>query len=177
MRVIDRLFQFLVFLTVIWFVSLGAWWLGTQLSSDAIGLALGVIFGILAALPGGLLALTAGRRSAPAQPAAQQQWPPAPPVIVIAGNAPAALPGGERALLPDHWSQSQPQAQQWRDVRPEGRRSNTETAYFDREAHEILAPEQWRERQAQQVPGVIDAQPQRTSPPAQSDAEGGWYDA
>lgn len=176
MRWVDRLFQFGVFLTVIWFVGLGAWWLGTQLSSDAIGLALGLIFGIVGVLPGALLALSVGRRSSHVQPPAQQ-WPPSPPVIVITGSAPTALPSSERALLADHWSQSQPQVQPWRDARPEGQRSNTDTAMFDRETHEILTPEQWRARQAQQAPRVIDAQPQRTSPAAQSDAEGGWYDS
>lgn len=203
MRVVDRLFQFGVFLTVIWFVGLGAWWLGSTLSSDAIGLALGVIFGIVAALPGSLLALAAGRRSVPAQLPAQQ-WPPSPPVIVITGSTPAALPSREQPLLVDHWSE--PQAQEWRDVRPEGQRNNTDTAMIDRERREILTPGQYyareRERQAQQAPRVIEGevQPQRSSPAhsservylptgepehvyrermrreAQSDAEGGWYD-
>ena len=38
------------------------WWLGEHLSSDAIGMALGLAFGVLAGLPAAALVLVASRR-------------------------------------------------------------------------------------------------------------------
>ena len=64
-----------------------AWWTGQQLSSDAIGLALGVIFGVMASLPGALLVLVAARReqprSDPYYPRRYEvQRPPQPPARI-----------------------------------------------------------------------------------------------
>jgi hypothetical protein len=39
-----------------------AFWIGTRLSADAIGLAVGVVFGVLASIPASLLVIAAGRR-------------------------------------------------------------------------------------------------------------------
>lgn len=44
------------------FIGAGAWYLGSRLSSDAIGMALGVMFGVLAGLPAALLVMAAHRR-------------------------------------------------------------------------------------------------------------------
>ena len=68
----------------------GAWFLGNALSSDAIGLALGVIFGTMASLPGALLVLVAARRQQ-AQHDPYYTPRPAPPPPVH--QPPAQLPG------------------------------------------------------------------------------------
>lgn len=74
------------------------WQLGSRLSDDALGMAVGLLFGVLAGLPPALLVLAANRRPrydddeemyeryrrlAPPQP--QQPFPYQPPVIVLAG--------------------------------------------------------------------------------------------
>lgn len=102
--VLDRLIRVGIVLTVLWLLGLGAWWVGSKLSSDAIGLALGVIFGTMASLPGAVLVLLARRREAE-RPA--QQWhaqPPQPPVIVITGSTPPLLPRErDESIIVDPW--------------------------------------------------------------------------
>lgn len=61
-----------------------AWALGNALSSDAIGLALGVVFGVMASLPGAILVLVAARRRQPERdpfypPPRVVYEPPTPP--------------------------------------------------------------------------------------------------
>ncbi|HRW04302.1 MAG TPA: hypothetical protein P5121_04360 [Caldilineaceae bacterium] len=100
----------LIVLSGLIFFGVGAWRIGGQLSSDAIGMALGVLFGVLAGLPVALLVLASNRRRErqddddryggyPGQQGRQQRaLPPGygypmpvqqPPVIVLAGS-----PGG-----------------------------------------------------------------------------------
>lgn len=61
----------------------GVWFIGTQLSSDAIGIVVGFVFGVLAGIPSSLLILAAGRRdSRRDQPAYPQQ----PPIMIYGGG-------------------------------------------------------------------------------------------
>ena len=76
----------------------GAWFLGNALSSDAIGLALGVIFGTMASLPGALLVLVAARRQQ-AQHDPYYTPRPAPPPPVH--QPPAQLPGPVTLVFED----------------------------------------------------------------------------
>ncbi|MBW7883287.1 MAG: hypothetical protein H3C34_11750 [Caldilineaceae bacterium] len=73
-----------------------AWQIGSRLSPDAIGLAIGVVFGVLAGIPAALLVLASGRRRAEREEeeaaharrqrayAMQPYGSPQPPVIVLA---------------------------------------------------------------------------------------------
>lgn len=78
------------------FVAVAGWRIGELLSTDALGMALGVIFGMMAGIPAALIALSASRIQHP-QPRqdeqsrygmlpASQGMPPYPPVIVVAGG-------------------------------------------------------------------------------------------
>ena len=96
------------------FVGIAAWRIAGQLSADALGMAVGVLFGVMAGVPTALMVMASGRRraaeeeEAPArrrqqQPHGMQQHPgfgpggygpggypqggyaPQPPVIVLAG--------------------------------------------------------------------------------------------
>jgi hypothetical protein len=92
-----------------------AWVLGSRLSADALGMAVGLLFGVLAGVPTALLVMASGRRRQSddfldedeeaggyGQPrGAAQPYPYQPPVIVLA--APQAAP-------PPAWGQ-QPYAQ------------------------------------------------------------------
>lgn len=70
------------------------WRLGSSLSSDALGMAVGVLFGVLAGIPSALLVAASQRRRRPyddddddfSPPARQagQPYPYQPPVIVLA---------------------------------------------------------------------------------------------
>lgn len=62
-------------------VCAAGWFIGERLSPDALGLALGVIFGMMAAVPAALIAISTRRDPPPAQPPAQQ------PVIIIAAQS------------------------------------------------------------------------------------------
>lgn len=114
-----------VFLGGLLLLGVAAWRVGNALSSDAIGLALGVVFGVMASLPGALLVLVAARRQAAREeaapprasyyggyPGAHPAFPPQPPVIVVTG-APGMLGNGQNgqngvqhygAAYPDHWA-------------------------------------------------------------------------
>jgi hypothetical protein len=117
-----------IFLGGLLLLGVAAWRVGNALSSDAIGLALGVVFGVMASLPGALLVLVAARRQAARDEAAQSRpahygggypggypaFPPQPPVIVVTG-APGMLGNGQYgqngaqhaqygAPYPDHWA-------------------------------------------------------------------------
>ena len=90
------------------FVGVAAWRIGGQLSSDALGMAVGLLFGIMAGVPTALLVMAANRRREQEQEEAvehrrksnQAQQPPQgyyggygsgypqPPVIVLAGAQP-----------------------------------------------------------------------------------------
>lgn len=53
----------LLILSALIFVSALGWRVGSAMSSDAIGIAVGVVFGVLASIPAALLMLVAGRRN------------------------------------------------------------------------------------------------------------------
>ena len=83
----------------------GAWFVANRLSSDAIGMMIGLLFGILAGVPPALLVLVASRRRRSEEedaPRGRGGYPalPQPPVIVVTGGAPQQLgangryPGG-----------------------------------------------------------------------------------
>lgn len=63
-------------LIIVCVLLVGAWWVTERLSSDAIGMALGVIFGVLSILPGTMLAGTNNRRRA-------DHWQPPPAATVL----------------------------------------------------------------------------------------------
>jgi hypothetical protein len=105
---------------VLVFFGAGAWYVGSRLSSDAIGMALGVMFGVVATLPVALIVLAVRRRSHEDEESARAPGPsggyslsraPQPPVIIVTGpgfqqqgSAPVGyLPHGEptRLALPD----------------------------------------------------------------------------
>jgi hypothetical protein len=94
-------------LAVLIFVGIAAWRIAGQLSADALGMAVGVLFGIMAGVPTALLVMASGRRRAaeeeetatrrqsqamphgmPQHPAYYGSYgpgyPPQPPVIVLA---------------------------------------------------------------------------------------------
>ena len=69
-------------------VGVATWQIGAKLSADAIGMGVGVLFGVMAGIPTALLLLASNRRNAaradydaPPPPRYQQQQPP---VIVFA---------------------------------------------------------------------------------------------
>lgn len=74
----------------------GAWFVANRLSSDAIGMIVGLLFGILAGVPPALLVLVASRRRREPEedaPRGRGGYPalPQPPVIVVTGGAPQQL--------------------------------------------------------------------------------------
>ena len=98
----------LIVLGTLLFVGVAAWRIGERLSADAIGMALGVLFGIVAGLPVALLVLASNRRREERneyrQPDGRQHpqlpqgyhypMPQQPPVIVLAGHPGAQMPNG-----------------------------------------------------------------------------------
>ncbi len=101
-------------LIVLVFVGVIAWQIGEKLSSDAISMGLGVLFGMLAGLPAALLVLAGGRgrnggRQANAQSRSEMQsyQPPygaQPPIIVLTGQgmAPPQQSSGYGTGQPSH---------------------------------------------------------------------------
>lgn len=84
-------------LALLIFVAVAGWRIGELLSTDALGMALGVIFGMMAGIPAALIALSASRMQHPAptqrEPQTRYDMLPAgqamqhyPPVIVFAGT-------------------------------------------------------------------------------------------
>jgi hypothetical protein len=103
------------------------WQITGRLSPDALGMALGVLFGMLAGLPVALLVLAAAQRR-PAPPRVEQQpdaYPHHPPVIVLTGdhyvpsqNRPKAqhaplLPGQRRPHHPGTTLPDQDDGEDW----------------------------------------------------------------
>ena len=108
------------------FVGIAAWRIAGQLSADALGMAVGVLFGVMAGVPTALMVMASGRRRAEEeeettkrrrqqQPQGMQQHPgypggygaggyaPQPPVIVLAG------PGMGQPGYPQGYQQGYPQ--------------------------------------------------------------------
>lgn len=106
----------LALLTVLVVCGVAAWLFASRLSSDALGMAVGLVFGVLAGVPTALLVLAANRRRAPVDDVDDEEDPRAryapqgyqhalpyqPPVVVVTGGQPA----------PQQWQGQQPQ-QQW----------------------------------------------------------------
>ena len=92
-----------VVIAILIFLGAAMWRIGESLSSDAIGMALGVAFGVLAGLPVALLTLAAGRRrteygseSSGRRPdGGYPYYQPQPPIIVVTGGQ--QLPGGQNS--------------------------------------------------------------------------------
>ena len=92
----------LVILLLIIFVGAAGWSIGSRLSSDALGMSVGILLGVLAGLPVALLVLAAGRRGyrddEPDYPMAYARGQggahgqPQPPVIILAGPGMAPQP-------------------------------------------------------------------------------------
>ena len=88
----------LIIVALLIFVGFAGWQAGGALSSDAMGMAVGIVFGVLASLPAALLILVANRRSAPQEPSAPRssgQHQPQTghgqmPIVIV---APPAHPG------------------------------------------------------------------------------------
>lgn len=58
----------LIIVALLIFVGFAGWQAGGALSSDAMGMAVGIVFGVLASLPAALLILVANRRSTQQEP-------------------------------------------------------------------------------------------------------------
>jgi hypothetical protein len=89
------------------FIGVVGWRVAEGLSSDAIGMALGVLFGVLAGIPTALFVIAANRRHEERPQRTMQEYgaaypyhPPQPPVIVVTGHG-APQPGQH---LPAHGS-------------------------------------------------------------------------
>ena len=98
----------IVVLLLLAFVGAAGWSVGNQLSSDALGMSVGILLGVLAGLPVALLVIAAGRRSERYEPDPDpryypQQQPQAP-VIMLMGNGQQVQPG--------QWQQGQYPGQQ-----------------------------------------------------------------
>ncbi len=102
----------LLICTVLLFVAIVGWRISERLSSDAVGMGIGVLFGVMAGVPAALLVLASDRNrrnqdngagdeySAPRRSGHQLPTHPAyphqPPVIVLAGGyggQPTQMPG------------------------------------------------------------------------------------
>ncbi|MEZ4581552.1 MAG: hypothetical protein R3A10_07930 [Caldilineaceae bacterium] len=87
-------------LCILVFVGVATWIIGSKLSADAIGMGVGVLFGVMAGIPTALLLLASNRRrqldddwQSQGRGRGQQhgmmpygQYPQQPPVIVLAGG-------------------------------------------------------------------------------------------
>jgi hypothetical protein len=115
----------LLILIALVFIGVVGWRVAEGLSSDAIGMALGVLFGVLAGIPTALFVIAANRRHEDRPQRAAQEYgatypyhPPQPPVIVVTGHS-TPQPGQQ---LPAYGSYP-PQASGY-GLRPEGVRAN-----------------------------------------------------
>jgi hypothetical protein len=89
----------IVLLAIVVIGCVAAWRLGSRLSADAVGMAVGILLGVLASIPTSLLILANSRRR---EGRDDEQWervapertPPIyqPPVIVLTGHAPPMQP-------------------------------------------------------------------------------------
>jgi hypothetical protein len=88
-------------LVLLVFVATAGWRIGGSLSADALSMAVGVLFGVMAGIPTALLVMASGRREPASSPESGRRRgdaypmhgypmlggypPPQPPVIVVAG--------------------------------------------------------------------------------------------
>ena len=92
------------------FVGVAGWRIGGQLSADALGMAVGILFGVMAGIPTALILLASQRRDhEPRAGSTEQKKPhqlaenPHPyqsPVIVVAGHAPTQPHYGQQWQQP-----------------------------------------------------------------------------
>lgn len=106
-------------LALLVFVGVAAWQIGSKLSADAIGMGVGVLFGVMAGIPASLLVLASGRRRDQRDPYGDPHqergrrgqmmpygaYPQQPPVIVLTGNgmAPGYPQAGPGAHAQQHY--------------------------------------------------------------------------
>lgn len=79
------MFQKTILMGALIFLGAAGWQIGGRLSPDAIGMGVGVLFGVMAGLPTALLVLAGNRRHeapTPMPPALTQQ----PPIIILNGS-------------------------------------------------------------------------------------------
>ncbi len=117
---------FLVFLLV--FVGVAAWRIGGRLSSDALSMAIGLLLGVIAGVPAALLMLAGNRRreemrddqamrqpgtrQGQVMPYGQMSYRQQPPVIVLAPGMPNQQQGGQATNYQTGYSMEQPTGQQ-----------------------------------------------------------------
>lgn len=91
------------------FVGVVGWRIGGQLSSDALGMAVGILFGVMAGIPTALILLASQRREVQLRDERDEKRPHQlsanphpyqPPVIVVAGQAPSPQPYGHQFQHP-----------------------------------------------------------------------------
>ena len=98
-------------LCILVFVGVATWIIGSKLSADAIGMGVGVAFGVMAGIPTALLLLASNRRSAAERtqqldaPPRYPHYPQQPPVIVLTGGVHQTPPeyspyGGQQGYAP-----------------------------------------------------------------------------
>jgi len=88
----------IVVLLLIAFVAAAGWNIGNQLSSDALGMSVGILLGVLAGLPVALLVIAAGRRGGREQYDDEPRYQPqgqAPMIMLVGGGQPQQWQGGQ----------------------------------------------------------------------------------
>jgi hypothetical protein len=110
------------------FVGVLAWRVGGMLSTDAIGMAVGMMFGVLAGIPAALLVLATDRRRHREEDDADDDYytgphrqlpayPQQPPVIVVTSAHPQAQPPQQPVHNNPYHAGSNPAS--WNSPRPE----------------------------------------------------------
>lgn len=118
----------LIGLAALVFVGVLAWRVGGMLSTDAIGMAVGMVFGVLAGMPAALLVLATDRRRHREDEGADDDYnrvphrqlpsyPQPPPVIVVTGAHPQPAPSQQPVHNSPYHLGSNPAA--WNSPRPE----------------------------------------------------------
>lgn len=112
-------------LAILIFVAVIAWRIGEKLSSDAISMGIGVLFGVIAGVPTALILIISsrGRRDYADTPAHERSAHPhypqlaaQPPVIVVTGHG---LPAQSAAQQPGYGGYPAQGQQNWDQPRPE----------------------------------------------------------
>ena len=93
-----------IVVTVVIVIGVFAWSITNRLSADAIGMALGLGFGVLAGIPAALIVLVASRRRAPWEEEDEEATMPGPmgylpnggqsPVVIVTTGAPPPASNG-----------------------------------------------------------------------------------
>ena len=90
-------------------LTVAGWRVGNQLSSDAVSMAVGILFGVVAGVPTALMVLASARRRGNEEDDAYGRsrhgtmgYMPQPPVIVVTGTPNGQQMQDQRALPPPH---------------------------------------------------------------------------